>query len=342
MSELAILGQEVPPARLNQALRDLWGDETGKTRASLMNLVIYSEDQSLLEEQTEALATLTREHACRALLIVNTPQAEPASTRSWVTAHCQLYDGKRSVCCEQLSFKLTGGSADQLRNTIYAHLDSDLPLVMWWQAPLSDRLDDRLLNSLDALFIDSSGWTQPAPDLTRLHQARLGRTSRFVLNDLAWMRSHSLRTAVAGAFQNASLRSEIANLDRLTVTHGPGHRMSALLLVAWFGTQFRCQPVGDTLTTKSGAALRWELRESPSSGAVQELELAGPGVNLKIRRDASTNFIRTALHQGASQTNEVQPGNQDSDAELITEQLSRLGGTTKYFEVWPLLQQLLG
>ena len=94
----AILGQEVPIATVAKALRELWADETLKTRASLMNLAIYSEDPASLERNTVLLNNLTREHSCRSLLILNVPGEPKPQTTAYITAHCQLYEGKRSVC----------------------------------------------------------------------------------------------------------------------------------------------------------------------------------------------------------------------------------------------------
>ena len=56
--DTAMLGQEVPLPQVTKALRALWADEAGKTRASLMNFVIYSEDPTSLERNTQLLEYL--------------------------------------------------------------------------------------------------------------------------------------------------------------------------------------------------------------------------------------------------------------------------------------------
>src|SRR5688572_25838842 len=130
---LAILGQEVPLGRVDKALKELWGADNARTKASLMNFAIYSEDPSSLEKNTALLAEITQEHACRGLLILALPGKGTSKARAWITAHCQLHEGHKSVCSEQISFVLEGGNLDQVRNIVFAHLDSDLPLVCWWQ-----------------------------------------------------------------------------------------------------------------------------------------------------------------------------------------------------------------
>jgi glucose-6-phosphate dehydrogenase assembly protein OpcA len=337
-----ILGQEVPMSQVTKALHDLWADESGKTRASLMNLAIYSEDPSSLERNTTLLGELTREHSCRALLILNVPGEAKAESRAWVTAHCQLYDGKRAVCCEQLSFVIEGGTASQVRNTVFAHLDSDLPLVVWWQGELTDRLDERFLSVIDGLIVDSSQWSQPGPSLHRLFDARAGRTSRFHLTDLAWMRSHSMRTSFANACQDAVMLASLPRMNRLSITHGAGHRMSAMMFVAWVGTQLKARlGEGMVLERKDGVTIQVEVHEGQGTCPLLGIELGNSEVKISIQREPSSSFVHASLVHPQRESETVQPADCTSDAELIGDQLSRLGGSTRYFEIKPLLLQML-
>ena len=102
------LGIEVPVSAIDGELRKLWEQDDARTNASLMNLVVYSEKAGALIENSNIIRDLTREHACRAIL-VGIDRNEPKPTlRAWITAHCHLADGRKSVCCEQIAFYLTG------------------------------------------------------------------------------------------------------------------------------------------------------------------------------------------------------------------------------------------
>ncbi len=340
----AILGQEVPIAKVQKALRDLWADESGKTRASLMNFAIYSEDPASLGQNTTLLAALTQEHSCRALLILNCPGAASTQPTAWVTAHCQLYDGKRSVCCEQLSFVMEGGNADQVRNTVFAHLDSDLPLVVWWQGENTERLDERFLSVIDSLFIDSSKSAQPGTYLRHVLEMRMNPTARFTLNDLAWMRSHFMRTALASAFQNAVVVADLPKFNRLQITHGAGHRMSALMLAAWIGTQLKgklTRGPGLKLERQGGSSLEVEIIQGEHSCPLQALQFSSPEAVITVRRDPNSSFVHANVEHPHCQRDDVQPADHNADADLIGEQLSRLGGMTRYYEMMPLLLAML-
>ena len=91
-----ILGQEVPLGHVDKALKELWGKDDARTKASLMNFAIYSEDPVSLEANTRLLAEITEEHACRGLLILVLPSDSQPQARAWITAHCQLHEGQKS------------------------------------------------------------------------------------------------------------------------------------------------------------------------------------------------------------------------------------------------------
>ena len=341
------LGEEVPLKNVEKAVRALWADDkTGKTRASLMNFAIYGEDPSALERNTRLLGDITREHSCRALLIHNDSTGTSPSARSWVTAHCQLYDGKRSVCCEQLSFVLEGGQADGIRNILFSHVESDLPLVLWWQGELSDRLDERLYSVLDGLIVDSSQWKDPATSLKRLLKARSSKTSRFTLGDLSWMRSHVMRLTLASAFQNATLLNTLPQMNSLRVVHAPGNHTGALLLAAWIGTQLQARLASDNgkiyFLRPSGSDMEVKLETgSPEGCPLQCLELRGPESRMHIARRQGCAFVEARSERCGVASENVQPAPRDDDAELIAEQLSRFGGSTRYFETLPLFTEMV-
>ena len=86
-------------------LLDLALDEDS-TEASSLDSV--SEKSGALLENSAIIRNLTREHACRAILVeINRVEPLP-SLRAWITAHCHLAHGRKSICCEQIALYLTG------------------------------------------------------------------------------------------------------------------------------------------------------------------------------------------------------------------------------------------
>jgi len=344
---LVILGQEVSLGKVDKALKELWGKDDARTKASLINFAIYSEDPHSLQTNTTLMADITREHSCRGLLIIALPGETEPSARAWVTAHCQLHDGHKSVCSEQISFLLKGGNANQVRNIVFAHLDSDLPLVCWWQDDLTGTFNERLYSVIDLLFIDSSKWSSPSEGFARLEEAQNQKTSRFRVYDLSWLRSHNFRTALAMCFADSVARAELSKITRLQITHAPGHKLAGQLLAAWICVRLKATLInssGDiTIQLPEGQNIAVDIAESSGIEAVQGLVMTSPNATFTVNRQCGSTYICTSVKIGDLPAHEeMLPADLPTDAELITDQLSRLGGQSLYFQMVPVLRQIVG
>src|SRR5438874_10565309 len=129
------LGQSVEIGKIGQELKKLWQEgESAMTRASLINLAVYSEKSGSLEKNTQLIARITENHACRALVIGANRNSKEDRVEAWINAHCHITRaGSKQICSEQLSFSLEGPCVKLLPSIVFSHLDSDLPLYLWWQ-----------------------------------------------------------------------------------------------------------------------------------------------------------------------------------------------------------------
>ncbi|WP_395753593.1 glucose-6-phosphate dehydrogenase assembly protein OpcA [Prosthecobacter sp.] len=327
-SDLDRLGLETPISGIDRALKQLWESDEAKTRASLINLAIYTEDSSQLNKDNELLDNVAAQNACRALLILAMPEMRPPRARAWIQARCRPYQGKQVVCSEQISFVLEGGDATQVQNIVFAHLDSDLPLVVWWQADLSKNFEERLYSRIDTLVIDSARWEDPARQFDALLTAMNAGHDRINVRDLAWTRSHFMRTALAACFQDATACRNFSKLTTIRITHFKGQRTSALLLAAWINQRLK-------------ANLEVELSEKDSGPALQGLVLEGEGIRGEVRRDCDSCFVRVNSTCGDHKHEELLPADVDSDAELVSELLSRFHGSTLYSSMLPFVRSML-
>ena len=83
------------------------------TRASLVNLAVYSEQPGSLEKNTQLIAKIAENHACRAILIGADCKAKENRVEAWISAHCHVSRaGSKQVCSEQISFLLQGPCTD--------------------------------------------------------------------------------------------------------------------------------------------------------------------------------------------------------------------------------------
>jgi glucose-6-phosphate dehydrogenase assembly protein OpcA len=347
------LGQEVPVASIDKELRKLWDDDDVHTNASLINLVTCSEQVGSLRQNSAIIRELTREHACRAILVEFDRTVEIPSIRAWITAHCHLIAGKKSVCCEQIAFAFTGRVTGRFRNTVFGHLNSDLPLVFWWQGGLSDVFRERLSSVIDRLVIDSSSWADPAADFARLNDAVASSTLDLVVQDLAWTRTWQYRLSLAGMFDDPLALSALPEMSEVRIIHHPQHRSSALQLLAWISVQASWRSGLDLAAThdgtaetfpmesKSGTQIVATLVADPAAAPISLLELTAPQITLKLSRAAgAAHLIREQITPGKTQTS-LAPADPDDDAGLVGAQLARGGKNTLYRKVLPRFLELL-
>ncbi|MFM7603767.1 MAG: glucose-6-phosphate dehydrogenase assembly protein OpcA [Prosthecobacter sp.] len=324
---LSRFGLETPISHISRSLNQLWEGDEAKTRASLVNLALYTEEGASLQEANEVLEKIAAEHACRAMLILALPQVQQPRARSWIQALCRPYQGKQAVCSEQITFILEGGDAAQVQNLIFAHLDSDLPLVVWWQADLTKNFEERFYSRIDTLIIDSSHWSDPARQFDALLAVKAENTD-LDIRDLAWTRSHFMRTALASCFQDAPALQKLSQVRNLRISYLRGQRSTALLLAAW-------------INQRLGAALQLELIEKDSGPALQSLVIEGQGIRGEVRRDCDSRFVHVFSLCGGHSHEELLPADVDSDAELVNEQLSRYRGSSLYSGMLPFVRSML-
>jgi hypothetical protein len=125
VTETYSLGVPAEISSIDQELKKLWQEGEGAmTRASLMNLAVYSEEPGSLNSNTQLMAKITENHACRAIVIEADCRAKENSVAAWISAHCHVsHVGRKQVCSEQISFLLKGGCTTLLPNIVFSHLD---------------------------------------------------------------------------------------------------------------------------------------------------------------------------------------------------------------------------
>ncbi len=317
LSDHSALGQQTEPSQINAALKTLWKENETATRASLMNLAIYSEKKNALQTNTQRVYSLTLEHACRVLLIEAQLASTDKRTEAWVTAHCSLGpDGRKAVCCEQLAFRMHGFSPARLTNLLFANLDSDLPLVLWWQAPLSSSFEQGLYSRIDRLYIDSQSWVNARADFERLLEIRKDQNQHFVVHDLNWTRTFHLRLAIAAGFEDARALHSLKSLDKIEIAHARCYDTTAQLLAAWLLERLN--------ETEPEISFQVSENEQPVSQVLFHHHDGEP-----MRFDFEAPFYRWMRCSDA--TPRLFPADSNDLSSLLIDQLGRGGNNTAYY-----------
>ena len=342
----AVLGKPVEIGSIALELKKLWEEDEAATNASLMNLVVYSEKANSLVENSEAVVALTREHACRAILVEMARKAPVSEVEAWVTAHCHLAHGRKTVCCEQLSFLLKGKALGRMRNTLFANLNSDLPLVFWWQGELSDLFQERLYQLVDRLIFDSSEWAEVKAGYERLQRAVEDSHCRMGVQDLAWTRTYHFRLGVAGLFDDSIAQKMLTRVTQVRVTGQSAHWTSSWMVVAWLAVQagWSLQSFeGDdfTFVRSDGGKVVVSCFHDDSGPPLQLVELSDGEALVSVSRRADDAYLNLLLDSPGHIVRQITPSDQDEQVALVAEQLSRGGKNSLFRKVWPMFTQML-
>jgi len=340
------LGQPVKVGAIDGELKKLWEADEASTNASLMNFLVYTEDPTQLANNSETIQELTREHACRAVLIAMDRKASEASIESWITAHCHLAHGKKSICSEQLSFLLRGKSVGRLRNTVFAHLNSDLPLVFWWQNEISDLFEERLYRLLDRLIFDSSTWEDPKAGFAKICAAREDTGSQMVTQDLAWTRSFYFRLAIAGLMEDPAAQQAFSGVQKVKLVARQGQRTSALLLLSWVAKLAGWKTLEKdtnqfTFEAKNGQKIEASVNYEDEGPALAEISIEAPEFKLRVTCQSGKPHLWHSLCVGSHCVDFNGPVDAEKPAELVASQLARGGKNSLFLKVLPQFLEIL-
>lgn len=335
-------GIPVEVGKVQRELKKLWQDSHEMaTRASRLNLVIFSAAEHSLRANTALVEKITRQHALRAILIAAKPHKPETRVRAWINAHCQISkSGQKQRCSEQIAFQLEGEAWKQgiVPNIVFSNLDSDLPLYLWRQGEFSDAPSEALMAWVDCLIYDSAEWSKPAAQFAIVHKLATAGGIENALTDLNWTRLAGLRNAMAQQFDGPGAQNALAELADVTIMHAPGARTQALLLAGWLAAQLDWQPTGGSpwrpagFRAANGRQVAVAFHEQAGAGIGRVEMNAADGSHFVVNHDAASSFFNTSAKVGAAghELNQVLPVGPEDTADLVSTELVQGGGHRAY------------
>ena len=349
IAETYSLGTPVEIGKIDQELKKLWHEGEGvMTRASLMNLAVYSEEPGSLQNNTQLMARITENHACRAIIIEADCGAGDDKVSAWISAHCHVSTvGSKQVCSEQISFLLKGGCTTQLPSIVLSNLDSDLPLYLWWQKEFPEPMDPQLWTWVDRVIYDSHGWSDFPSQIHLLELMQQEANQRMVLCDLNWTRLDNLRFALAQFFDHPASHHRLAKISKVRIDFALGFRSTAVLFAGWLGAQlnWRIEEVKSPLELRFiGASMRHidvELRERDGE-AVHEVALTSADVEFRVTYAHCGDLLEVSRTQGSETRHpQLMPAGKNDPVGLISEELIRGGPHRVYLNALHCVRDLL-
>jgi glucose-6-phosphate dehydrogenase assembly protein OpcA len=349
VTETYSLGAPVELGSIEQELKKLWQEGEGAmTRASLMNLAVYSEQPGSLSSNTQLMARITENHACRAIVIEADCGAQEDRVNAWISAHCHVSGtGAKQVCSEQISFLVKGGCTRQLPSIVLSHLDSDLPLYFWLQEEFREPIDPQLWTWVDRVIYDSQGWSDFPSQLRLLELAQREATQRLVPCDLNWTRLDNLRFALAQFFDHPASHHRLGKISSVRMNFAPGFRSTALLFVGWLGAQLNWH-IAEIKSSRelrftgtSGQQIDVDLRERDGQ-PVHEIAVISGNVEFRISYAKCGDLLEVSRAEpGENRAPQLMPAGGNDPVSLISEELMRGGPHRVYLRALNCVRDLL-
>jgi len=343
------LGVPVEISRIDQELKKLWQDSEGAmTRASLMNLAVYSEETGSLNKNTQLMAKMTENHACRAIVIEANCNATEDRVDAWISAHCHVSRaGSKQICSEQISFLLKGGCTTLLPNIVFSHLDSDLPFYLWWQEEFCEPMDPQLWAWVDRVIYDSQGWEDFRPQMRLVESVEQEAKQRIVLCDLNWTRLDNVRFALAQFFDHPASHHRLAKISKVRIDFAPGFRSTALLFIGWLAAQlaWRIENLKSSRELRffapSGREVDIELRERDGE-PIHEVVLTSGDVEFCVTHAECGDLLEVSRSKpGEKRMPQLMPAGKNDPVSLMSEELMRGGPHHVYLHAVNCVRDLL-
>ena len=343
------LGLQVGIDKIDSELKKLWAQSEGAmTRASLVNLAVYSEVPGSLEKNTQLIAKITENHACRAIVIGADCKSKENRVDAWISAHCHISRaGSKQICSEQISFRLEGPCTSLLPSIVFSHLDSDLPFYLWWQSEFREPMNRQLWAWVDRVIYDSQTWKDFRAQMRLVESAQKEAKQRIVLCDLNWTRLDQIRFAVAQFFDHPASHHRFAKIKKARIDFAPGFRSTAVLLAGWLAAQLNWRienrKGGGLLqfTNLSGYKIDIELRERAGE-PIGEIVLNSREVEFVVSRAKCGDLLEVSRgKRGEKRMPQLMPAGSNDPVSLMSEELMRGGPHHVYLHAVNCVRDLL-
>ncbi|MGL5940499.1 MAG: glucose-6-phosphate dehydrogenase assembly protein OpcA [Waterburya sp.] len=356
-------------------------DTTGKADSALLNKLqtefveAKAKDKVTPENKTAAIHympdsegitadAIAASNPCRIITLCPI-LGEDIGVKAQVSAYCPINKQTKNtlVCCEYINLTGTAEALERIGGIIAALAIADLPKFVWWKAtPTPDHpLFKRLVSSSDTVIFDSSSFVHPEADLKSLAALLKQDTA---LADINWRRLAPWQELTAAAFDPPERRSEIYEVDKVTIDYEQGNQAQALMFLGWLASRLKWTPVeykleaGDydirrvKFTDEQQREIQAELAGIPTAdwgdipGDLVSLRLSSTNLDADcctVLCSSTTGCMRMEAGGGAQACyiEQVTPLADQKTEELLGKQLQRWGREMLYEESMAVTSKIL-
>ena len=213
-----------------------------------------TQDQLHSENQTSAMQyspdsqgaiadAIAAANPCRIIAIVPS-LGEDEGVQAQVSAYCPVNKKSKDtlICCEYITLSGTAEALERIGGVITELTIPDLPKFLWWKATPGGNhpLFKRLISHCNNTIIDSSSFNEPELDLDCIGKMI---QQNVPLADLNWRRLAPWQELSAEAFDPPQRRSQIYEVDQVTIDYQKGNQTQALMFLGWLASRLNWIPV---------------------------------------------------------------------------------------------------
>jgi len=280
--------REIPTLdEVERQLVQMWSElaKDGKAvlRAGKMNLVVVPAPGDALAGLLEDLGKVTDMSPGRVLVVSVREEQGADSFTPWIAAHCHMGPGGHPVCSEQVVLEVAGAARERVPEAVRRLLVSDMPVFVWWRAPVvGQRLLVPILELADRFILNSATQEDEDRALPVLAWMTGHPGWRGCVGDLAWMRTEPWREIVAAMFDDPDARSGLPGLRAVQIdcAGGEGCGSPGLYLAGWLASRLGWTVERPDLVRRpDGELVQIELRPGTSSvpGRITQVRLHTDG-----------------------------------------------------------------
>lgn len=288
-----IEGLDVVERRVADLWSELARDHKTVMRACKMNLVVVPHPDDDLPKLLEDLGKITDMEPGRVIVVSEKGGGGEGGLTPWIAAHCHLGPGGHPVCSEQVVLEVRGKARALVPEAVRRVLVSDMPVFVWWRAPLSEQTLLQPISESADRFIVNSGEAAKDDVLPLLAGMTERSTWRGNVGDLAWERTEPWREIVASMFDASQACAELPRLRSVEIAcRGAGEACGSpgLYLAGWLVSRLGWTVQGsDRARRADGGAVGIKLVSSAAS-------VHGRITHVRLETDGGTVFQAGRTH----------------------------------------------
>jgi len=284
-------------------LTNLWksvaegqGAKNAITRVSILNLVVFAQEESIREKTDLLVDAITGHPPLRAIFIQIDKKVHRDYLDASVSVSCRLpSEGEKQLCCEKITLSAGGKGVEKISHGLLPLLEPDLPVFLFWPGDLTMDSENfhRLVEVCNRVVIDSADFHVPSKVIVPLSHWVKKNSSNATLSDINWARLTPWREWVAEFFDPLPNRRYLPAINRVVVEiNGEKDFSTPYLLLGWLSSVLNWKLVDK----KEGRFLFKKMQEGTLVDAKIKLLPSGQRKSMLVGLMLSSESPAMTLH----------------------------------------------